>query len=156
MLLTYSILQSISFNPLLFKKAFVLENGLLPKKPFLAENGDGCADSIIKCFGLVIKSFLLLAYAPHKINTRGSSFSFNIFITSSVNVSQPLPLCDFGLCSYTVKTAFSNNTPCFAHGFNELDFGKCIPKSLSSSLKMFCREGGFNTSLLTENDKPSA
>ena len=32
MLLTYSIVQSISFNPLLFKKAFVLENGLLPKK----------------------------------------------------------------------------------------------------------------------------
>ena len=136
MLLTYSIVQSISFNPLLFKKAFVLENGLLPKKPFLAENGDGCADSIIKCFGFVINSFLLLAHAPHKINTRGSSFSFNIFITSSVNISQPLPLCDVCLCSSTVKTAFSNKTPCFAHGFSELDFGKCIPQSLSNSLKM--------------------
>ena len=36
----YSTLQSISFKPLLFKKLFVLENGLLPKNPLYAENGD--------------------------------------------------------------------------------------------------------------------
>lgn len=31
--------------------------------------------------------------------------------TASVNVSQPLSLCELALCALTVNTAFSNNTP---------------------------------------------
>ena len=42
----YSTLQSIGFIPLLIRKLFVFENGLLPKNPLYAENGDGWADSI--------------------------------------------------------------------------------------------------------------
>ena len=40
--------QLIGFLLFLIRKSFVLEKGLLPKNPFLAENGDGCADSITK------------------------------------------------------------------------------------------------------------
>ena len=60
------------------------------------------------------------------------------------------------MCASTVNTAFSNKTPSLAQGLSELCFGNGIPKSLSSSLKMFFRDGGFNTSLLTEKDNPSA
>jgi len=54
-------LKSIGLIFFDIRKLFVLENGLLPKKPYLAENGLGCVDSITKCLGLVISTFLLLA-----------------------------------------------------------------------------------------------
>ena len=79
------------------------------------------------------------------MNTTGSSFLFISFIISSVNVSHPLFAWDAGLCSSTVSTALSNNTPSFAHGLSELYSGKGIPKSLSSSLKMFFNDGGLIT-----------
>ena len=75
-----------------FRNSFVLENGLLPKKPFRAENGEGCADSIIRCFGFVINSFLFFAYDPHNIKTTGVSFLFIILIILSVKFSHPLSL----------------------------------------------------------------
>ena len=53
------------------------------------------------------------------MKTTGSSFLFSIFIISSVNVSHPLFACDAGLCSSTVSTALSNNTPSFAHGLSK-------------------------------------
>ena len=68
------------------KKSFVLENGLLPKNPRYADNGDGCADSIIKCFLFVIKYFLLLASLPQRMKTTGVLLLLIIFITSSVNI----------------------------------------------------------------------
>ena len=40
-LVFYFISQLIGFIPLLIKKLFVLEKGLLPKNPLQAENGDG-------------------------------------------------------------------------------------------------------------------
>ena len=61
------ICQFIGFSPTASKKAFTLENGLLPKNPLNADNGLGCADSTMKCFGLVIIFFFLRAGAPHKI-----------------------------------------------------------------------------------------
>jgi|TARA_B100001093_G_scaffold252073_1_gene241332 hypothetical protein len=47
----------------------VLEKGLVPKKPLLAENGDGCADLIIKLLSLLIILSLACAFAPHNIKT---------------------------------------------------------------------------------------
>ena len=73
-------------------------------------------------------------------------FSTHDFITKYEIVAGSDPLV----------SAFNNKTPSFAHGLSELCSGKGIPKSLSNSLKMFFREGGFSTSLLTENDNPSA
>ena len=90
------------------------------------------------------------------MNTTGVVLLLISSIIWSVNCSQPWFLCDVGVCASTVNTAFNSNTPSFAHGFNELCLGNGIPKSFSSYLKMFFKEGGFNTSLLTENDKPSA
>ena len=90
------------------------------------------------------------------MNTTGSFLLFIIFIISSVNLSQPILACDVGLFSSTVNTAFSNNTPSFVHGISELCSGNGIFKSLSSSLNIFFNYGGFNTSLDTENDNPSA
>ena len=106
--------------------------------------------------GFVISDFLFLAYDPHNMNTTGVSFSFIFFMTLSVNCSHPWSLCDVGLCSSTVNTAFNNSTPSLAHGFNELSWGNGICKSLSSSLKMFFNDGGLITVLLTEKAKPSA
>ena len=55
------------------KKLLTLEKGRLPKNPLYAESGLGCADSTIKCFGLVIITFLARAGRPHKINASGFS-----------------------------------------------------------------------------------
>ena len=49
-----------------FKYSFVLLKGFDPKNPFRALKGDGCADVIIKCLGLVINSFFVLAKFPHR------------------------------------------------------------------------------------------
>ena len=95
---------------------------------------------------------MFLAYDPHNMKTTGVVFLFIIFITSSVNVSQPWSLWDVGLCSSTVNTALSSKTPSLAQGLSEFSSGNGIPRSLSSSLKMFFNDGGFNTSLLTEKD----
>src|SRR3989344_8740041 len=42
--------NSISFSPLAFRYSFAFENGFEPKKPLLAAKGDGCTDSMTKCF----------------------------------------------------------------------------------------------------------
>ena len=41
---------------------------------------------------------------------------FTARMAASVKVSHPFPLCELGWPSRTVSTAFSNRTPCFAHG----------------------------------------
>ncbi len=130
----FSIFQSISLILFFFKNSLVFENGFDPKNPCLADNGEGWADSIIKCLLLVIKNFLLFAKFPHKINTRGSCLSLRRLIILSVKICQPIDLWEFGFLSSTVRLAFSNNTPCFAHEIKEpLDAG-FIPMSVSISL----------------------
>lgn len=78
---TFYFDQSIGFILFFIKKSLVFENGFEPKNPLYAENGLGCGDSKIKCLGFVIKTFLLRANFPHKINTIGLSLRFNTFIT---------------------------------------------------------------------------
>ena len=142
--------------PLSFKNSLHLENGLLPKNPLWAESGDGCADSKIKCRDPSISVFLLRASLPHKIKTRCGRSEFKNFITSVVKISQPFPLCDFGLCASTVKTVFNNKTPCFCQ-FAKLPRGfACLPMSLSISLYILIRLGGIGAEFGTEKASPSA
>lgn len=91
---------------------------------------------------MVIMAFFRLAGAPHKINTIGFSRSLRMEIILSVKISQPLPWWELALWACTVKTVFSNNTPCLAHGSRQPLSGTLQPKSVSSSLKIFCKEGG--------------
>lgn len=51
------------------------------------------------------------AYEPHSIKTRPSRFLLSHCTTASVNVSQPLSLCELAWCALTVNTALSSNTP---------------------------------------------
>ena len=79
----------ISFKPCDFKNELHFENGLEPKKPRYADNGDGCADLIMKWFGLFKKRHFFWAGEPHNMNTIGLFCSFNNLITLSVKISQP-------------------------------------------------------------------
>ena len=87
-----------------------------------------------KCFGLVIRLFLLLAKLPHKINTTGVFFSFTLRIMASVNFSHPKFLCDAGLSFSTVKTEFKRSTPSLAQHVKSPVLGISNPKSLFNSL----------------------
>ena len=78
---TFYFDQSIGFMLFFIKKSLVFEKGFDPKNPLYAENGIGWCDSNIKCLGFGIKTFLLRAKLPHKINTIGFSLKFNTFIT---------------------------------------------------------------------------
>ena len=40
--------------------------------------------------------FFFCAYAPHSMNTNGSGRAANALMAASVNVSQPLSLCELG------------------------------------------------------------
>ena len=152
----FSIFQFISFMPFDFKKSFALENGLDPKNPRLADSGDGWTDSIIKWLWFVIRLFLLLAKLPQRINTTGFSLLFNRDIILSVNICQPILLWELGFFSSTVRLAFNNKTPCLAQVIKEPLEGYLIPRSVSSSLYMFFKEGGNFTPSFTEKDKPWA
>ena len=61
-----------------------------PKNPLFAEKGEGCGDSNIRAFLLLIKSFFILALFPHNINTIGLSEFPNNSIILSVKICQPI------------------------------------------------------------------
>ena len=139
------------------KISFALEKCLHPKNPLYADNGLGCGASKIKCFGLLSIALFIWAGLPHKINTIGSSLLFNIFITSSVNISQPLFLCEAGLCSSTVNTELSNNTPCSAHSSkSEAKVIKLcgISKSITASFMISNEGDNLTTSFLFPKQTP--
>ena len=149
-------MKSISFRLCSFKNLFVLENGLLPKKPELHENGDGWVASNTRCFGLVIRLFLLLAKLPHRINTTGVSFSFIFLMIASVKFSQPKFLWEAGLSFSTVKTEFNSNTPSLAQHDKSPLSDISIFRSLFNSLYIFFSEGGSFIPLLTAKANPFA
>jgi hypothetical protein len=148
--------QSIAPRPASSKAALAWEKGLLPKNPFLAERGEGWAAVSTVWRSASIRSILSWAYLPQSKNTTGSSCSLTARITSSVNTSQPLPLCEAALCARTVSTALSRNTPWSAHAVRQPWLGMGHPRSFFNSLKMFFSEGGGLTPGFTEKHKPWA
>ena len=113
------------------------------------------------------------ANPPHNKNTIFSFRSFKYWIIASVNFIHPI--CEWELASpfRTVNVAFNNNTPkklikiyntiimipCLAHPSRHPCFGLVNPlgpKSDSSSLKIFIREGGGEIPFLTEKHSPWA
>lgn len=60
---------------------------------------------------LLIVAPFFWAYEPHSMKTRPSRLLLSQCTTESVNVSQPLSLCEFAWWARTVNTAFSSNTP---------------------------------------------
>lgn len=58
-----------------------------------------------------------MALLPQRIKTIGSSLSLSKEIILSVNISQPLPLCEFASPALTVSTVFNKSTPWSAHFF---------------------------------------
>lgn len=77
-------------------------------------------------------------------------------MTSSVNVSQPISLCDAGFPFSTVSMALSRNMPCCAQRVRLPCVGKLPPTSSCTSLKMFCSDGGVRFSSGTEKHRPCA
>ena len=107
----FSICQSIGALLTETRNLLILEKGLLPKNPLDADKGLGWADDKIKCCLLVISFFLLIALLPHNKKTTGSVFSLIKEIILSVNISQPLFLCELASPALTVREVFKSNTP---------------------------------------------
>lgn len=85
-----------------------------------------------------------------------SLLSFKALTIASVNVSQPLSLCEAGFPAATVRTLFSIKTPWLAHLVKSPEGMGSIFKSFLISLKMFWREGGRDTPLFTAKERPLA
>jgi len=86
----------------------------------------------------------------------GSARSFNFVMTVSVNLSQPLLRCEFGLWAATVRTVFRSKTPCLAQDTRQPLPGREILRSACSSLKMLTSDGGGLTPPGTEKARPCA
>src|SRR3989338_11275397 len=127
----------IGFIAFDFKNSFVFEKGFEPKNPLYDESGEGCGDFNIRCFFSSISEAFVPAGFPHKIKTKLSFCSLRRLITLSVNISQPLFLCEFASLALTLKTVFSKNTPSFAQLVKFPLFGISHPISSRSSLKIF-------------------
>src|SRR3989339_405984 len=117
--------------------SFVFEKGFEPKNPLYDERGEGWGAFSIRCFFASISEAFVPAGLPHKMKTKLSFCSLSSLITASVNISQPLLLCEFASAALTVKTVFSKNTPSFAQLVRLPLFGISQPISSRSSLKIF-------------------
>ena len=148
--------QSIGFFCTEIKYVFTCEKCLHQRNPLCELNGDGCAASKIKCLELSINPFLLCANAPHRRKTTCCCSSEIVRITASVNCCHPIAWCDPGSPALTVSIALSNNTHCSAHLDKFPDVGIVHQISVESSLKIFCRLGGFFTQSGTEKLNPCA
>src|SRR4051812_25777278 len=100
-------------RPFAVNAALILENGLEPKN-FFMDNGEGCAPSMTTWRGSTSFAFFF-AKAPQRQKTTGEVPALTLAMTASVNVSQPLSLCDAGSCATTVNTVLRSRTPCSAH-----------------------------------------
>ena len=108
--------QSIVSRPTSRKNSFVCEKWRHPKKPLDALKGDGWAHFKMKWLcPSAIKRSLDIAFLPQSKKTTFEVFCESCSIARSVNVSHPLPECEFASCARTVKTVFSNRTPCSVH-----------------------------------------
>ena len=128
--------------PCASRNALHLEKCLQPKKPLYADRGEGCTLSSTRCCGAVMSFFLLRALPPQSRKTIGCSCSFSFSIIWSVKVVQPRFLWLFACPRRTVRVVFSMSTPRSAHLVSVPSLGGVMPRSLCSSLKMFCRLGG--------------
>ena len=106
--------QLIDGKPCCSSKALVFEKCLHPENA-LPASGDGCAASSTKCFAVSIRYFLDRAKFPHNKNITPRFSSDILQITASVNVSQPILLCEVASLALTVSIEFNMNTPCSAH-----------------------------------------
>ena len=80
----------------------------------------------------------------------------NARTAASVNVSHPFFECEFAWCARTVSDALSISTPCVAHPSRSPCVGFVHPRSVPSSLKMFCSEDGTFHPRGTEKLRPIA
>ena len=103
-----------------------------------------------------MRAFFLRADAPHRMNTTRSGLALTARITSSVNVSQPLPWWEAAWRARTVSVAFRSSTPCSAHASRHPWSGGSMPRSVWSSLRMFWSDGGAGTPGRTEKQRPWA
>ena len=113
--LIFSICQSMGASPFFSRNSLVWLKCLHPKNPLDADSGLGCAAVSTSCFGLFSIAFFIWAGLPQRRYTIGRSCSFKVWITASVNCSQPIPLWENAWWARTVSTVFRRNTPCFAH-----------------------------------------
>lgn len=107
--------QSTGVFPIDVRYLLVCKKHFDPKKPDLAEKGDGCAHLIIKCLFESIRFDFFCENAPHSRKTQRLFFLDIISTTLLVNISQPIFLCEPGLCFSTVKNEFNKKTPFFDH-----------------------------------------
>jgi hypothetical protein len=147
--------QSIASRPAATSASLARLNGLLPKKPLFAAWGDGCDEQMVVCRDVSMSSHLLRASSPHRMNTTRSIFPLTTLMTSSVNVSQPLPRCDAAAPARTVNAALSSSTPRRAHCSRFPWSGIGVPRSSCSSFWMFLSDGGLGTSHGTEKASPT-
>ena len=87
---------------------------------------------------------------------RKSRLSERVWIIASVKVSHHLPACDMGSPARTVRVVFNKSTPCFAQRVRSPFFGRGMPTSSLTSLKIFMSDGGFRTHSMTEKQSPCA
>ena len=146
----------ISFSPLLLRISLTREKCLHPKNHLWTLNGDGCGASKTICLVVSISSFFFWANAHRKTKITPSFLSEIVLITVSVNVYQPISLCELGTSFCTVRLAFKRNIHCSARLIRLPFFGGTIHTSSWSSLKIFLSEGGCLTPSCTEKHKPWA
>ena len=111
--LIFSICQSMGASPVFSRNSLVWLKCLHPKNPLGADSGLGCAADT-SCFGLFSITFSSGQVFPRE-DIRSGGPDHSVWITASVNCSQPIPLCENAWWARTVSTVFRRNTPCFAH-----------------------------------------
>ena len=148
--------QSIGCSPLLLSISFTCEKCLHQKNHLCTLNGDGCGHSNMICLLVSISSFFFCANAHHKRKITQSFLSEIVLITASVNVCQPISLCELGVSFITVRLAFNKKTHCSARWERFHFVGIDIHISAFNSLKIFLSEGGNFTPSWTEKHNPWA
>ena len=147
--------HSIANPPWDMRYASVRENGRDPKNPVWAENGEGCGEVMIWCFEVSMRDRFAIAYAPQRMNTTPSLHSDIDLIAASVNVSHPCFWWEAGSHSRTVRTLLRRRTHWSAQSERSVAVRR-IPRSDSSSFRIFLRLGWGRDPSGTENESPIA
>jgi len=151
-----NLYHCISFFPCLSKMIFISRKWLFQRKPLCAENGEGCADSNIKCLLQSISAFFFWAKA-HQRTKIIHSCEFDIFLsTASVKSSHQIFAWLAGFFSSTVRILLRSNTHCSAQCSKLPEFPAYPGYSFAISLYMFLKLGGILTHSCTEKLSPWA
>jgi len=126
------------------------------KNPRWAENGDGCADSNIKCLSLSISVFLFCANAHQSTNIIHSCESEIFCKTLSVKSAHQIFAWLAGFFASTVRILLSRSTHCLAQCMRLHESAVYHGYSFFNSLYIFLRLGGILTHSWTEKLSPWA